>query len=64
VGDAPGVGAQVAVELAHCLEQFGWLVVGVELLQVDGDAVDGVHGADGVTVPEKPLQPFQVGGPR
>jgi hypothetical protein len=41
VGDAPGVGAQVAVELVHRLEQFGWLAVGVEYLQVGGDVLDG-----------------------
>src|SRR5664279_5845048 len=56
VGDAPGVGPQVGVELARRGEQLARLVAGLQRLQVDDDALDGLQGAEDVAVPEKPLQ--------
>jgi hypothetical protein len=61
VGDALGVGPQVAVELAHRGQQLARLaLVGLQDLQIADQPVDGGQGAEDVAVPQKPFQPAQV----
>jgi hypothetical protein len=61
VGDAPGVGTEVAVELAYRFAQFGLFTAGCHGIQGHGDVLDGLQGAEDVAVPEKPRQPLQLG---
>ena len=53
MGDALGVGAQVAVELAHRFAQLARFLTGVQRFQVDGEVLDGPQGGEDVAVPEK-----------
>jgi hypothetical protein len=61
VGDPPGVGADVAVELADRLEQPGLLRAELGDVEIEEDVIDGLQGAEDVAVPAEPLQPLQLG---
>ena len=60
VGDPGGVGAQVAVELAHRLEQLGLGDVGLLDVEVDLQVLHGPQGTKDVAVPAEPLQALQL----
>ncbi|HXZ70645.1 MAG TPA: hypothetical protein VEH31_07225, partial [Streptosporangiaceae bacterium] len=60
VRDPPGVGADVAVELADRPEQPGLLRAGLGGVEADEDVVDDLQGAEDVAVPAEPLQPLQL----
>lgn len=60
VGDAGGVGPQVAAELADRFAQLALLGTGVVDVEVDLDVLDGLQGAEDVAVPAEPLEPGQL----
>lgn len=60
VGDPPGVGADVAVELTDRLEQPGLFRARHGDVEAGEDVVDGLQGAEDVAVPAEPLQPLQL----
>src|SRR5664279_2979915 len=67
VGYGRGVRGEVPAELAYRLGEFVLpglvlLAAGVLVFEVGGDVVDGLQRAKDVAVPQKPLQPLQLGG--
>src|SRR5664279_670175 len=66
VGYGRGVRGEVPAELAYRLGEFVLpvlvlLATGVLVFEVGGDVV-GLQRAEDVAVPQKPFQPFQLGG--
>ena len=61
VGDAVGVGPEVAAELGDGLEQLALFGAGVAGVEVELDVFDGLQRAEDVAVPAEPLEPCQLG---
>src|SRR5664280_1762409 len=62
VGDAGGVGPQVAAELADRFAQLALLGTGAVDVEVELEVFDGLQRPEDVAVPAERLEPCQLGG--